>query len=282
MINTIKKRKSVRTFSKQPFNEELITQINTIITEYSKIAGPFGHISRFTLIPALADGFKPGTYGIIKYPEAYIAGICENQNEALVDFGYAFEKIILRLTSLDLGTCWMGGTFKREAFKNNLNVSGTEMIPAVTPIGFPAEQRRLFEKGMRKVAGSDKRKPWEDLFFDGGFFTPLTKEAAGRLSTAFEMVRIGPSASNKQPWIFVLSEDRSLVHIFLNFMPGYAGNKMGFEMQRVDIGIAIAHFELACDELNISGTWEVVEHKVKIHDENLRYITTYHLQDPTD
>ncbi len=282
MIHVIKKRKSVRTFSKQPFNEELITSINTIITEYSKSVGPFGNLCRFTLIPALVEGFKPGTYGFIKDPEAYIAGICKNDNEALVDFGYTFEKIILELTALNLGTCWLGGTFKRESFKSNLHITGSELIPAVTPIGFPAEHRRVFEKGMRKIAQSDRRKPWEVLFFDGGLLTPLSKQSAGELSIVFEMVRIGPSASNKQPWVLVLSEDRTLIHFFLNFMPGYTGNKMGFEMQRLDIGIAMAHLEIACDAIGISGTFKAISHRIRVHDENLKYITTYHLQDPID
>ena len=53
------------------------------------------------------------------------------------------------------------------------------------------------------MAGSDGRLAWERLFFDQAFGTPLTREAAGEYATPLEMVRLGPSASNKQPWRIV-------------------------------------------------------------------------------
>ena len=36
-------------------------------------------------------GNQIGTYGMIKNPQGFIVGSCENDNEALVDFGCCFE-----------------------------------------------------------------------------------------------------------------------------------------------------------------------------------------------
>ncbi|MDZ7838929.1 MAG: nitroreductase family protein [Actinomycetota bacterium] len=61
-----------------------------------------------------------GTYGIIKGAKYFIGGTInknDKRNYCLVDFGYVFEKIILFITDLGLGTCWLGGTFNKKVFQ---------------------------------------------------------------------------------------------------------------------------------------------------------------------
>jgi len=89
------------------------------------------------------------------------------------------------------------------------------------------------------------------------------------------MVRLAPSASNKQPWRIVLSEDKNTCHFYLEPTPNYSGNKMGFEMQRIDMGIAMCHFELACKELKLSGKWKVNDPKIDLLNEQTEYIVSW-------
>ncbi len=49
-------------------------------------------------------------------------------------------------------------------------------------------------------AGSANRKEWGDIFFSGNFGGKLSRRDAGDYGEALEMVRLAPSASNKQPW----------------------------------------------------------------------------------
>jgi hypothetical protein len=66
------------------------------------------------------------------------------------------------------------------------------------------------------------------------------------------MVRIGPSASNKQPWRAV--KQNGAVHFYLAETKGYAGNSsFGFKMQRIDLGIAACHIDMTAKELGIQG-----------------------------
>lgn len=48
--------------------------------------------------------------------------------------------------------------------------------------------------------------PVEFKFFDGTFDAALSKEKAGSLQELLEMVRLAPSAVNKQPWRVVSKE----------------------------------------------------------------------------
>jgi len=76
------------------------------------------------------------------------------------------------------------------------------------------------------------------------------------------MVRIGPSASNKQPWRVV--RDANAWHFYLHRTPGY---RRGFfqvlldlvDLQRIDLGIAMCHFESSAREAGLQGEWVVDE-----------------------
>jgi nitroreductase len=64
---------------------------------------------------------------------------------------------------------------------------------------------------MRKGVKADSRLPFEELFFDGGFDKPLTKDTAGELAQVLELVRLAPSAINKQPWAFIVVTDEAKI-----------------------------------------------------------------------
>ena len=117
-----------------------------------------------------------------------------------------------------------------------------EMMPCATAIGYAAEAMSMREKMMRAGIKADHRKPFAELFFHEDFGTPLTEESAGQLLQPLEMVRLAPSAVNRQPWRVVL-RDRH-VHFFLKRDAGAASDSKP-DMQMVDMGIALCHFQLA-------------------------------------
>jgi hypothetical protein len=174
---------------------------------------------------------------------------------AMEDYGYAMEKNILKAQSLGLGTCWLGGTFRRSAFSRTMDLSESEFLPAISPVGYPGEKRSLTDRFFRFSAGSNERKPWESLFFSGTAETPLSEESAGRYGIPLECVRIGPSASNKQPWRII--RDGEAFHFCLSRTPRYDRLIKGILLQGIDMGIAMCHFEMASRELGLGGTWKI-------------------------
>ena len=150
-----------------------------------------------------------------------------------------------------------------------------EIIPCITPIGYTLEKQRMLERAMRTAVKADRKKSWVELFFNGDFETPLAKEEAEQWEIPIEMVRLGPSASNKEPWRIVVSEDNETVHFYIAETPNYSGNKLGFHMQMIDIGIAMCHFELVCRELNIDGTWQELDPKLNVPNEHTKYVLSW-------
>jgi hypothetical protein len=255
-IETIQKRVSCRTFDGRPIDGKARDTLREFLR--SNTRGPFGNPLRFELIDLTeterAELKSLGTYGVIKGASLFIAGAVAKGPRAMEDYGYGMERNILFATALGLGTCWLGGTLNRSGFARKIGLSAEEFMPAISPVGCTASNRSLTDRAFRFMAKSDKRKPWQELFFDERPGNPLVKDKAGAGGQALESVRVGPSASNRQPWRIV-REGQSW-HFFLARTPGYDKMLGEIRLQEVDMGIALCHFELASAELGIAGSWQ--------------------------
>jgi len=282
MIEAINKRISVRSYSNEPIGQEDRRKIMDMLQPPH--TGPFVHQVRFSMIDSSEknkDKVKLGTYGFISGANSFIVsaikeyqGKTSGGEKALVDVGYCFEKIILNATNMGLGTCWLGGTFNRTDFAKSINASEDEIIPAISPIGYSRGRRTLREIAVRRFANANNRKPWEELFFEENLSTPLSRGVAGDYAVPLECVRLGPSASNKQPWRIVYQQQSGAFHFFLKRTPGYYGRLIGnVDLQLIDMGIAMCHFELSAREKGLIGTWEMVKPDLNVG--NALYIATW-------
>lgn len=264
-LEAIKQRISVRSYSEKPVEAELRKELEDYYLNLG--SGPFGASVRFDMLdlePLDKNEMRRfGTYGMIKGANLYILGAAKDEPGALEDLGYSMEKIILKATSLGFGTCWLGGTFRRSAFASKMNLAENELLPAVTPVGFAAEEVSAADKIARYTAGSKKRKPWDELFFQSDGNTPLSQEDSGQYAGALEAVRMGPSASNRQPWRIV-KEKEGLFHLFLQENKVYNRLLGKIRIQNIDMGIAMCHFEMVAEEDGLKGSWVVNNYAGKV------------------
>ena len=259
----ITKRYSCRSYTTEAVDGGRRKTLENFIAENS--TGPFGNTTRFKFITA-TEGERSslkglGTYGMIKSPTAFLIGAITTAQMSYVDFGYTMEKIILMATDLEIGSCWLGGTFKRSSFAQRIDITDEEIMPAVASMGNIAPRRTLREGLSRRMAKSDHRRSWEEIFFDTNPNTPLSEaNLSEEEKKVLELTRLAPSASNKQPWRIV--KDGKNFHFFLKRSVKYQEqlDKMNLEdLQMVDMGIALCHFELAASEKNLSGSWSQEE-----------------------
>lgn len=244
--------------------------------------GPFGTKIKISLTAAEKQDQTAlrglGTYGFIKHPGGFIIGTVQDSPTGMVDFGYMLEQVVLQATAIGLGTCWLGGTFTKSAFAKRVHKSKDEIIPAVIACGIPREDKRNSDLIRRQVKG-DRRLGWDQLFFDQEMGNPLTKESAGAFQTVLEMVRLGPSASNKQPWRIIKEGKRW--HFVCQRTPHYGKtnpilNLIGLaDMQRIDMGIAMVHFAFTAEEEGIRGAWVQSDPGLSESQEGCEYIATW-------
>jgi len=272
----VRQRYSCRMYDKTPLAGEVCRSLENYLAAVPD--GPFHHASRFLLAAATpvdrASLRGLGTYGFIHNPPAFIIGACSDAPLSLEDYGYRLERIVLYITSLQLGTCWLGGTFSRSGFARRIEATEEEILPAVLSVGYVAG---AFDGG-KPVHPNRSRLDWAQLFFENEFSHPLSGMNAGAYLLPLEMVRLAPSASNKQPWRILRQGD--CWHFFLCRTAGYRraplSRLVGAEdIQRVDMGIAMCHFELAAHESGLEGSWQVRKPPVGTMDALMEYTATW-------
>lgn len=269
LYDAVFNRISTRTFQTKQLSNEDTLAIKKVLSKHQAMSGPFGHSFELNFsVNKSKDtkGKKIGTYGLLKHVPAYIGGVCEDRMESIIDFGYVFEHIILTLTSKEFGTCWLGGTFKRDQYRTGLEDG--QIIPAISPVGYKASNRSIMEKMLRKAAKSDNRLPFDLLFLDPDC-NPLSPTMEAKIIDCLQMVRKGPSASNKQPWRMIIDDKEGLYHFYLERTPNYAAS-LHYDIQALDIGIALAHFEIGLAQHDIQITREKLE--IHPHKDNWEYI----------
>jgi nitroreductase len=280
----IRKRYSCRNYLPESIPAEKQTHLNRFIAGLG--SGPFGTGQRFALVAA-TDGDRSalrrlGTYGYIKNPPGFIIGATKAAQYDLEDYGYQMERIILEATRIGLGTCWLGGTFTKSSFPRKIAARPDELVPAVTAIGNPASRRRWIEIIRRPDPTIERRLPFDTLFFEGDFDHPMAFEDAGEYSLVLEMVRRAPSASNKQPWRVIRTGQDW--HFYLQRTPGYRDQFLVrwatvADMQRLDMGIAMAHFELTAHEVGLPGGWIRREPDVEKPGDLTEYVVSWIIEE---
>lgn len=245
------KRYSVRTYEKKAVEKELRERILSYAESLQNPLGPKMRI-QFIEKETAQNGEKLGTYGIIKGAELYLGVTIPNEEYALEALGYDFEQLVLYATSLGLGTCWLGGTFNRSAFASAMEIKDGEIFPILSPLGYPSQKKSIMEQIMRRSIKASGRLPWKDIFFKDAFGKPFTEEEAGDYQFPLEMLRLAPSAVNKQPWRVVV--DARGFHFFEKHSLGKVTGDV--DMQRIDVGIAVCHFHLAAVEKHLQGHFE--------------------------
>lgn len=185
----------------------------------------------------LFRSFK-GSYGMLRGVQSYFA-MAANRSlpHRLEKLGYYGELIVLESTALGLGTCWVSGTYNREGCRKQIGLRPEEELAGIILVGPVKEEKSLKEKAM-SLAGK-KRKPLVE------WITPA-EGLPDWVAAGVETARKAPSAKNGQP-------------VYLTYGNGAvtASVDRPDSTQGIDLGIAMAHFELGAWSAGTQGKWNL-------------------------
>ncbi|MDF2596603.1 MAG: nitroreductase [Clostridia bacterium] len=270
---TIKKRVSTRTYDSKKLS---VNDKEKLLKEISQLTNPFGENVRVHLIEkdTVSNGEKLGTYGVIKGANTFLGVTTDKTELGLVAAGYQFENLVLIATNLGLATVWLAATFSRQQFEKAMDIQEDELFPAISPIGYATGKKSITESLMRKTMKSDKRKPWEEIFFQDSFGNALSRKDANEYVNPLEMLRLAPSATNAQPWRVV--KKQGSYHFFETHKSN--ANEEEKMIKKVDLGIALSHFHQTALEHRLVGHFEKQE-DIKIDiPENTNYIISWKIE----
>jgi nitroreductase len=271
----IKKRFSCRSFDGRGLESKTLEALEKFP---AALELPFQSRLRFGVIDGekvkAKNMFSTGSYGMIKGARFYLSAlVCKEAPRPWEDIGFALEAMVLYATDLDLGSCWIGGIFDRRNFGRALGMEANELLPAVVAVGHAAAKPSLRDRLVRWSAKGNLRKAPGGIFFAGDWQTPLQYEELPQWAPVLECVRLAPSASNKQPWRIIFRDGS--FHFFLNRDRAYSAMMPKADLQRIDMGIAICHFQLTAAEAGLKGEWTTVEPQIPNTPGNFEYIAGY-------
>ena len=218
LLEAIKSRHSVRSYTDKKIEGETLTQLRQTVDECNQKSGL--SIQLCLNEPNAFTGMM-ARYGKFQNVKNYIALIGKKDNSLEEKCGYYGETIVLKAQQLGLNTCWVAMTYSKG--KSAAVVKPGEKLVIVIALGYgetTGVQHKL--KAIEELSGVNSAAP---EWFRAGV----------------EAAQLAPTAMNQQKFRFELDG---------NLVKASAGS--GF-YTKVDLGIAKYHFEIGAGE---SGwTW---------------------------
>ncbi|MBQ9032898.1 MAG: nitroreductase [Parasporobacterium sp.] len=268
ILEQIRHRRSVRTFDGEEMKQE---DLNGLLEFADTIKNPYGLPVKYKILKAKEHGLSsPVLHG--EY--AYLFGMIKQVPHAEEAFGFSFEQLILHADALGIGTVWIAGTMDRKQFEEAAGISEGEVLPCISPLGYYTGKQSLKEHMMRKAIKADSRAPFEELFFRHDLQSPLKPEEIPDYKDVLEMVRWAPSAVNKQPWRVIV--DGMDFHFYEKHSKGYI-DASGWDLQKIDLGIAMSHFDLGIKEQGKIAEFRIGDPSLA-DPEELEYIGTFQIK----
>ena len=212
LYSTIFKRKSIRRYESAPLDEATL----------ARVTNRFNHIKPLYEdikidLKILPTNTVSGLFAV-KAPH-YLAVFSEEKEGYLTNTGYILQQMDLYLSSIGLGSCWLGAAKPSKEF-----IKGSKLKFVISlAFGRPAEQLH------RTSVGEFKRLSLDRIRSEKG------------MDDLLETARLAPSANNGQKWFFTGGEGKLNV---------YMSNSLILNrLSLIDAGIAICHISIAAGHL---------------------------------
>ena len=210
IMEAIKARHSVRSYTEKALPKEIIDELNAEIAACNK-EGDL-HIQFVHNEPKAFDGML-AHYGKFSGVQNYLALVGKKSSDLDEKLGYYGERIALKAQMLGLNTCWAAMTFSKGTVKKNITVNSDEKMVVVISLGYGATQG-VEHKPKDILAVSEVKGEMPDWFKAG-----------------VEAALLAPTCMNQQKFKFELDGDTVTLK-----------NRGGF-YSKVDLGIVKYHFE---------------------------------------
>ena len=218
LMEAVKARHSVRSYTDQRIEGEILTKLNQMTEECNRDSGL--NIKLCINEPEAFTGIM-ARYGKFRNVRNYIALIGSRDDTALNEkCGYYGEKLVLAAQQLGLNTCWVGASYSKGKCPVEL-LPGHKLVLVIS-FGYGETQ-----------GTSHNNKPIEKLYQCNG-------PAPSWFMKGVEAAQLAPTAINQQKFHFKLD-----------------GNKVAASTgwgiyAKTDLGIAKCHFEVGAG----SEGWE--------------------------
>ena len=236
-LEDLKNRHSVRSFTNKELSQDIINKMNAEITMINTHESGL----KFSLCVNDNNPFRTfkQSYGFFKNANNYIACVVEpHYKHAYQRAGYFAQQLVMKAFSLGLGTCYVGGTYDRDAVSVMLKAG--EKLLFVVLIGYEnyEEKAPAIARMAYNMIHLKKMSVMDFLSTDEDRENVLRNNPL--LADALNAVAVAPSSLNKRP--ARVKYEKGEISIY---------TENSDDKTMIDLGIAQYNFQAV-----YSGEWE--------------------------
>jgi len=239
LFEAIKRRRSVRQYPRGTVSEEKFGKLKECLGETRALED--GEKTDALLVENGSDfqGSISGViadYGKVEAPHYLVLTAGRNKG-GFIEIGYRYEFVVLELTAMNIGTCWIGKGFSDESLEQYVNIPPGQTCSALIAFGpLEGEAPDLIEE--------PKRKDPETFLLEDSI-----KEVDQEALELLDALRRAPSSLNSQPWRVLV--EAGTLHLYIKSRTFITKNLLGglTDMNRVDAGIGLCHLKVAGEHL---------------------------------
>lgn len=256
-VDAIYRRRSIRKYLNEELQVGVLDEIKEMCKGVKKLYGGIDMgihvVEEGTKIQKIITGII-GSYGKIKAPH-YVVVTSDKQEGYLENSGFAIESIVLYLTDMGIGTCFVGSGINKQLLESTVQINKNHEVVIIIAFGYPRNEEDMNKKAARYG------KRMEISEFTSGYVT----KAWQHILDAF---RMAPSPINSQPWrVFINKDSVDIYCINKNFL---LMKNLG-EMNLIAIGTALYHLYIAAERMDMEIDIKRLPGKEK---DNHTYITS--------
>ncbi|MDW7669418.1 MAG: nitroreductase family protein [Bacillota bacterium] len=246
----VEERKSVRDYKKTTVPESVIEEILQFSEEADKLIPGIDTelLAKDKSHVYLQLQETAGYQGIMIEAPHYLIMLSQNREHYIENAGYLGEKIALKALDLGVNTCWI--TFSdSDKIKKRLFLNTDKEIVAIIALGYDANKTRVvntdsvgdnYSKSQLKIVKNNvsTRQKIEDLVYIKEWGHNATYEELENrgLLEALNYARLAPSTMNRQPWRFILDNEKVVLTIRDD------ENIREYD-EKIDTGISMLYYE---------------------------------------
>lgn len=258
----IEERKSVRDYKKSKVPQHTLDEILDYGRESEKLV-PSIHTE--VIIKEKIDVYNQlnevaGYQGMMIEAPHYLIILSDKEEYYIENTGYLGENLVLKALDLGVNSCWI--VFPdSNIVKEKLNIDNSKEVTAIIALGYDGNKRRVIDppqvgdnytKTKLRIVNNNVsyRHKIENIVFIERWGNSSDVEDLQRrgLIDALNYARLAPSTFNRQPWRFIIDEDRIILTIRRD------SNVIEYE-EKIDAGISMLYLKLIVEETLKDLTW---------------------------
>ncbi|MBS4540132.1 nitroreductase family protein [Clostridium sp. D2Q-11] len=223
-----------------------------------------------------------GYAGVMINSPHYIGLQTDNEDkETIIKAAYAMETLLTKAYQLDLGSCWINIMDTPYDSKEILFNGKNKHINYIVAIGYSKDKSKISqiansnglenedigylntirpfkEKKYFVEKSTSSRLSVKDIVFDSKFGKSIDPDELDKrgLDELFYYVRYAPSNKNKQPWRFILKNNK----VNLAVIDPKDKNNL------TDAGIMMYYFEEMAKSIGFKSSWDFIEGDIQEED----------------